>query len=321
MKQFLANLALLLFGLLLALLLAELASRLLRPVFPGAQRVAVSGPEQPRPISPGAVFYQLGEEYRALTSITADGYRVPESPGNPEEILLGDSFTWGQGLADEQTFAWIYCRALARACANLGIPGSGTARQLDRLERYLRERQWRPRRVRLFLLAMTGSFSAGNDLADNLAWARRSESRETEAGSLDWLLARRESLLRHSNLARLVKFHFGPVIKGWISPGLDARRLEQALQLTGAQLRRLERLAQDFGFDYEILLLHPVQDILRGTAADTRERLDAFSPIPLVPTAPLFTESPGRFYFPLDGHFNPLGARTLAEFLISREDR
>jgi len=116
-----------------------------------------------------------------------------------------------------------------------------------------------------------------------------------------------------------VKFHFGPLIKSWIAPELAAGRLERALEVTGEQLHRLDALARQYGFDYEIVVLHPVQDISRGTAGETRAQLERVSPRPLVPTAALFADGPGRFYYPLDGHFNALGAETLARFLIERD--
>ena len=41
------------------------------------------------------------------------------------------------------------------------------------------------------------------------------------------------------------------------------------LTATGLQLTRLQALARRYGFAYEIYLIHPVQDIVRGTHEET----------------------------------------------------
>ena len=112
-----------------------------------------------------------------MTTITAGGYRAPEARRNPAFVFIGDSFTFGQGLSDAETFPAIFCRALAASCANLGVPGASTTSAIDRLEHYLSEEQWRPHHVLLFMLAMTEFMGEGNDLYDNLMAAESASGR------------------------------------------------------------------------------------------------------------------------------------------------
>ena len=109
---------------------------------------------------------RFSNEYNAIPTITNKGHRVPGVEGNPDVVFPGDSFTYGYGLSDEQTFASLYCKRLNLECVNLGIPGSGTLRQVERLEQYLDRYGWRPREVKLFFFGMSSS-SAGNDFVDN----------------------------------------------------------------------------------------------------------------------------------------------------------
>jgi hypothetical protein len=272
---------------------------------------------------PGSSYRQVSSEYDARTTITPEGHRVPAPRGAAELVFLGDSFTFGSGLADEETFAWIYCEAAARSCANLAEPGSGTTRQVERLREFLDGRGWRPREVKLFVFAMTASFSAGNDLADNYQAMPAGADPQAGMDGAGWLeraLALRGGLERRSNLVRLAKYHFGPLLRSALVPGLDDARREAALARTREALEALAQLSRSHGFELAIYLLGPVQDVRRGTHADTLAALAAISPAPVRPTAQLFAHDPARYYFPLDGHLNPQGARAVAELLL-REPR
>jgi hypothetical protein len=242
---------------------------------------------------------------------------VPAPRGPVELVFLGDSFTFGTGLSDEQTFAWQYCGRSAVSCANLAEPGSGTLRQVERLREFLDDRGWRPREVKLFVLAMIASFSAGNDLQDNyLAASAASAQPVAEPGWLERALALRGGLERSSNLVRLAKYHWGPLLRSALVPGLDDARRSAALEATRAALAELAQLGGRYGFALSIYLIHPVQDVRRGSWRDTLAALQAISPVPVRPTAQLFEADPARYYFPLDGHLDPEGARAIAELLL-----
>ena len=126
--------------------------------------------------------------------------------------------------------------------------------------------------------------------------------------------------LRYSNLARVLKFYLGPAIKAVVSPRPSDDLLEEALLATQIQLARVDRLAAAYRFEYEIFLIHPVQDILRGSDGDTVTRIEAISPVPIRSTARLFGPSAADFYFPLDGHLNPAGSQKVADYVV-RESR
>lgn len=318
-------------SLLFALLVAEGLSRIFAPISDRRDNLLADGTRITDFLTPGAVYRQVSNEYDALTTITADGYRAPAVAGNPDVVFLGDSFTFGYGLADDETFAAIYCARLAISCANLGKPGSGTLRQVERLEEYLARNGWRPREVKLFVFAMSGSFSAGNDFVDNFdremsrrraatgdASARREEARE-QGGAAERLIGLQSVLLRHSNLMRLLKFYAGPLVKSMIVAEPGEERMAVALEATRQALARLDALSRSAGFGYSVYLIVPVHDILRGTEDETLAALGAVSPKPVVPTAGLYADAPASFYFAFDGHLNPEGSRRLAEFLASRD--
>jgi len=311
-----------------ALVFAEVLLRIFYPIYDGRDNVTLSGEPIKNWFEPGSVYRQVSNEYDARTTITEKGHRVPGVNGNPDVVFIGDSFTYGWGLSDDEAFASIYCRERHLACANLGRPGTGTSKQIDRLEEFLKKWNWKPKEVKLFFFGMSGSFSAGNDFVDNFqegrwiqAWANgEARPKDDTAGGLgERIIGWQSFLLQRSNLVRIAKYHWGPMMKSMLIADPGAERMAESLLYTERFLKRLDELSQRAGFDYSIYLLVPVQDILRGTYPDTLTTLNQVSPKPVVSTAPLLLESPQQFYYAYDGHLNAKGSRRIAEFLVSLE--
>ena len=315
-------------GMIVAFLLTEILSRIFIPIFPGTRKLGLGGERlNIESVQAGAVYRQFSQEYDAVTTITPDGYRIPDGGDNPRIIFLGDSFTFGQGLNDEHTFPFIVCTSLQVSCANLGVPGASTISELDRLETYITDKGWKPRQVWLFIFAMTQFLGAGNDLYDNIRTAERqkrkdqksrtathggdqadiTKNRRTNSPVWSLVLDFRYTLLQYSNLARVVKFYFGPSLKALWAPTAKEETLDQALALMERQLNRLTKMSEQFNFRTDIFLIHPVQDLLRGSYKVTESTLRAISPTGMHSTAHLFLPSPEQYFFSLDGHFNEKG--------------
>lgn len=322
--MWLGRIALLVFGTVVALAGAEIATRIVYPL-QLVERRSLDGAPVPDWLTPGARYRQVSSEFDAATTITPDGYRGPAPPGPPELVFLGDSNAFGWGLADDETFAARYCRAAGRTCANLGAPGTGTIEQVARLEEFLDRQGWRPREVWLFVFAMTRSFSRGNDLADDwwhTQWVRARETGVAPAPAtarerLERALFRQDVLLERSNLARLVKYLWAPWLRSVLQPGLAEDRLEEALAATGGALARLAELSRERRFALRIFLLHPIQDLMWGSYGETAAALGAVAPVPIEDLAPLFNDDPRCCYYPLDGHFNAAGVDAIVRHLLA----
>jgi hypothetical protein len=325
-------------SLLFALVIAELFVRTFFPLHGGRDNVSLDGRRLRTFLEPGSVYRQISSEYNALTTITDKGHRVPIVKDNPDVVFLGDSYTFGWGLTDDEAFASIYCKRKHLECANLGMPASGTANQVARLQEYLDAWNWRPRKVKLFFFGMSSSFSAGNDFNDNYIHerlraqesaapedatgdeGRESLTREqTRPGFGGWIIASQAAILDHFHIMRHVKYHWGPLLRSMVRAVPDERRRMESLSSTGRALRELDELSRKTGFEYDIYLIVPAHDILMGTYRDTLAMLDSVAPKPAIPTAHLFVDAPRDFYFSYDGHLNSNGSRRLAEFLIARE--
>lgn len=318
--------------------LLEGLTRLAFPVQYGHKFYSMDG----QPISPitnafemtGPLTYrQATQEFDKITTHTARGFRGPLDPARPEILFIGDSMTYGIGLADAETIPYLVCLHWeTRSCANLGHPGSSTITQIDILEHFLQTQHWRPREVHLMILAMTGALFAGNDLMDNIRDSTSKPmkienmvepSAEKPKSQPFWvrIFNKRQSLLEHSNLARVTYYILAPLLRAWFSPEIEKSELRKALAITKAQFERLDALSRRYGFTYIIHVVHPMQDLMRGTQEETVSILEGIAPEGRVRgTAGALMDAgkPATYYYPLDGHLTAEGAARLAAYIATQ---
>jgi len=90
----------------------------------------------------GDPYGRLPLHAHMVATVNEHGLRGPAPPqGEPTTLFLGDSFTFGEGVEDEQTFVRRVEASLgpdAGSCVNAGVPGFGTVHQAARLPDWLR---------------------------------------------------------------------------------------------------------------------------------------------------------------------------------------
>lgn len=130
------------------LLLAELVVRWLAPqpllaIEPGLYEADPPGQYRLSPGYRGTITN--GVEFSHAVTIDPRGFRstgnqTPESAEVPVVALLGDSFTFGQGVGDEETFAALLPRFAEDPLQviNAGLPGIGVPRAVIRYRRHVR---------------------------------------------------------------------------------------------------------------------------------------------------------------------------------------
>jgi hypothetical protein len=320
----------------------EFASRVLLPIAPGARfldqqgnPVEIHDGHYAVRMTPSTTFRQVTADYDARATIGPEGYRAPLAEGPPDVIFIGDSFTFGQGLEDDQTFAALFCRQARRSCANLGHPGTGTYTQVRILEHFLATYAWRPTEVKLFMLAYASGLASGNDFVDTVyeldmaarrdapeaAAARASPAVQRDDSWWSGVLERREWILIHSNLMRIAYVQFGAQLRAMFA-GSSPPDLSAGIAAVRNELERLKALGEAYDFKTTLYVLHPVQDLTRQTYAETLAAVrSAAGSLPVVDTAPVLLDEPRRYYFPYDGHFNPAGAARVADLLAGETAR
>jgi hypothetical protein len=328
------NFGILLVSIVLSLLVLEFFSRVFFAISPGSRFLSFEGEPvrlqaSPERYLPNAKARMVSTEFDAKLSISSAGHRVPEVKGNPDIIFIGDSFTFGSGLDDEQTFVYRFCEKAKVSCANLGRAGTGTIRQLNILELYLKEEGWRPREVKLFMFLMTNAFMSGNDFQDILRENEKklnlTDSPPADSASsknfLERTLSHKKWVLAQSNLARIVYYFFAPILREKFSPEPFFERKQAAYKIMRDQISRFEKIADQYHFDYKIYVLHPMQDITGGSNLDTLKTIrrianEAVPGIKVVETASVLQNDTLSYFYKFDGHLNPRGSAKIADILL-----
>ena len=317
--KILANLFLLGFSLLIAFAIGEVASRYIAPISPGPSILDLAGNKQQISyVQPNNIFRIVTPDYDAKTSITRDGYRAPAAKGNPDIVFMGDSFTYAQGVEDAEAFPAIYCKAKNLNCANLSVPGSSTLYEVDRLESFLVEKNWRPKKVHFF-------FFTGNDFGDNIdADAKRANGQRYEPGELNLNPQKDDDKsaigtivdlgLKHSNLLRIAYFQILPMIRN--SDEENQQALAKGLAITKKEFSRLEALSQTYGFDYQLYTIFPMPEIKHNLYQELGAKIQAQTTKPITMLGDVFKENTSDYFFPSDGHLSVKGNAKLAEFLL-----
>jgi len=275
-------------------------------------------------LTPNLHYRQVSSEYDAETTITEEGYRIPEVDRNPELVFIGDSFTYGVGLSDKDTFIMQYCKQRNIACMNLGVPGYGTINAIERLDNFIHKKNIKPKKVVLVMVAMTSFLGAGNDLYDNIKiteFRKATEvNNETPIKYKETPIRRLSNLiLKYSNFARVAKFYLAPMIKNLLVIKPEQDQLDLALKIAKTQFEKLSHLGKKHQFLMDIVLIHPVQDISRGTHLETLKILQDLTPIRITSSANYYIDDPNHYYYKLDGHLNPKGSEKIVELLKTLE--
>ena len=298
--------------------IGEVASRFVSPISPGPSILDMQGNKQKISyVAPGKQFRIITPDFDAVTTITADGYRAPEVKGNPDTLFVGDSFTYAQGVRDEEAFPAVYCKSKGIECANLAVPGASTLFEIDHLEHYLKTKNWSPNNVHFF-------FFTGNDFSDNLdADEKRSKGEPYEPGEMNLRsdkekksLRRRviEAGLHYSNLLRVAYFKVLPLIRD--NPEEAQASLTKALDITRKEFLRLDKFSQKYAFNYQIFVVFTQPEIEHGLYKQLAKKIQAISPVPVISLGDLFKDNTADYYFPTDGHFSVAGNKILAEYLL-----
>lgn len=270
-------------------------------------------------LRPNLRVTHLASEFSKTITTNRLGYRTAPGDGSPEPdfLFLGDSFTFGHGVADNETAVFVFCTARRVRCQNLGRSGTGTFDQIEVLRHALEPRQIRPKVVVLVMFASCWLGSSGNDLSANLAHRHHSEALPVvRADFLPALGGLTKWLQPHVGNFEITKrtmmVFAGPLKLGSFSCSAP-EELAAASAATRSALEQLDGLAKRASFTVKVVSLHPYQE-LNGYFSATEAAIKPALPqsFGYVPTASRFRP---EHYYPYDGHLNAAGQANLAAIL------
>lgn len=267
-------------------------------------------------------------------------------------MFLGDSFTFGLGVNDDEVFTGLLDQSNGQNFTNAGMPGYSTDQQLLLLEDLL---AYKPE-VLVWVVYL------GNDLLDNgepfpLQAAHGKPYFELVPG--EGLVLENVPVPREPKPAefrsRSVKteilgdyqpymfwqswiegFELGQVVNQWV--GFDSRGLRQHLQdhtreqveLFMAMIERGQTMLRDSGARLQVVLLpgqgytreNSIPQVYQKTLSSILESHLGEADIPVVSVGDKLeaVDNPGDLFHPNEGHFNAEGHRWLAKVLNDSSD-
>ena len=270
----------------------------------------------------------IASEFSAHIRTDDLGYRkMSKESLAPDMLFLGDSFTFGHGVSDDQVFSEVFCRKRDATCLNLGRSGTNTFDQVRLLRYGIDAHHLRPKTVVLTMLAACWLGVAGNDLGDNLTFHRSARHgglavplvRAALAPPLADALRGLQGWLSNFEITKRLLIVASSGLKRSVYACSSAAELDAAASATSVAFAELAGLAQQHGFKVIVVVIHPFQDLDGGfrtsEAAVSRALPASFG---CVPTGAGFRHEQ---YFPYDGHFNAAGHANLATILDVTIDR
>ena len=346
MRRWVARLVALLFGVAVALTVAEVAIRLVAPQ--PLQHIQLDDQLYfvNRPLA--RFTYAREREYSIDVAYNAWGFRGPiPNPNAPPDVtrilIIGDSQTEGLQVRYEETYGAVLQRDLERLLpgrrfevVNLAVSAYGTHQEVLTLRRY-------GARVRPCWVVL--GFYPGNDLSDNVrlplvtdgANGVRLVEHRFSTGHRLWLGAK-VWLASRSHLYTFVV---------WRIKALASRRLmsqvgviepvpppfegeSRPLRITEQLILTARRDAHTLGAQLMVLVIPERTQVLRAEAAP-RSSLDVLEQhfvswfgretvlhIEALAALRNIQQRGERPFFPTDGHLNALGHRVVAELLADR---
>lgn len=352
------------FGLSLGLIVAEIGLRLAGPAWLRQYMVGTNldgqiryGSDAGWPVdSRGGKFVRFKPDkqfnvnyYEYNTTIHTDkwgGRLVPsvkKAARVPIVPVLGDSFSFGLGVKDEETFINLICKNSDVIYLNLGAPGSSLPNQLDILE--FRHKELGSPQLYIFV------FYLGNDFTDMIKYYEGSKNYESQNSGVIRFIDN-SKLIQRSYLAQfLLHYHSDQSdSKGkhktryYRTP--DGKRISNSVYLLmshsksyslevenvlNRSLDRLEDLSKNLHFSAEFIVIPDKrqadpyhfnkQASVLGLSPDTLDRSfpDRFLEehleqrgIPYLDLMACLKDRPGMYY-KIDDHFTAAGHRAVAD--------
>lgn len=287
--------------------------------------------------------------YEYSTTVHTDhwgGRLVPaikQADGVPLVPVLGDSFSFGLGVKDEETFINLICKNSDAVYLNLGAPGSSLPNQLDLLE--IRHKELGSPQLYIFV------FYLGNDFTDMIKYYEGSKSDESQDSGL-MKSVENTSLIQRSYVAQFLLHYLSDQSESsgkrksryYRTP--DGKRISSSIYLLmshskpysieienvlNRSLDRLESLSKNLHFRLEFIVIpdkHQAdpdffnkQASVLGLSPDTLDRYypDRFLEehlekrgIPYLDVLGCLKDR-GGMYYKVDDHLTAAGHRAVAD--------
>jgi len=194
-------------------LVLEFGSRIILPISAGVNRVSDNNDNVSSWLESDSSYYQVSSEFHKLVTVTKYGTRSVGNEGDlgSYALFVGDSFTFGMGLSDEETIPYLVCKKLNIQCINAGVPGTGLVAQRKVVRRIIKD-FGPPLHLFYFPFLSVVSGHPGNDINDTAREAFLDNSKSPDPfieGKKNMFGEVARWLSINSNLVRILRYNIG----------------------------------------------------------------------------------------------------------------
>jgi hypothetical protein len=257
----------------------------------------------------------IAPEYKTRILTNGLGFREAEhfmnDKGDKSRIIaFGDSFTFGIGVKEEETYTKTMERCLNKTektpveALNFGVGAYGTIQEFITYKRY---EYLKPDLIIIgFLARNTFAEEGGNDLIDNYNFYKKSILGDRQYKSYLPLQRKIRTFLRnHSNLYRILELKFGGYLRAKYSPDdVNLQLKDEAWRVTNEYLHKFDYALKKDGIKGLLLWIPFPGTISSGdfTVLETLKQ-DKFDNLTIVSPVDKLRVDPAQYYYPLDGHW------------------
>ncbi|MDC0141184.1 SGNH/GDSL hydrolase family protein [Pelagibacteraceae bacterium] len=266
-------------------------------------------------------FIHKSKEFNSIVTSNDYGNRISNEIDMPNTLLfLGDSFTFGHGVSDNETFTFLFCTFKNIRCVNLGKSGTDQGSQLEILETYLKNQNPQIYKVNLLLFMSCNLNTSGNDLSANLrryndqfkinSQVKTAEKSKTFFNINDSIYSFKNILYKSEILKRFINI-FISSLKNNLHSCSDTQDLKDAFMATKFYINEITKVVRKNNAKIKVYSILPYFELKNAISKSLLKKylksynLNIYNIDSLAPND----------YYKFDGHLNRNGHIKIFKFL------
>ena len=278
----------------------------------------------PKILLPNKKFIHKSSEFEVIVTSTDYGNRISNKHNKLEKhIFIGDSFTFGHGVNDQETFVYLFCKMKKISCVNLGKPGTDQGSQLHILQTYLKNNNIKMIQLNIFIFYSCNMEASGNDLRSNMQ-RYNIEEKFTEKNSMIYNqsapLSRNKALnflktnLYKSDIIKRLIYLFISNLKSNLAKCSKTNEINKSFESLDFYLKKFINVAKvNNSSKIKIYAIPPYYEINNKLSSDIFKNSINLKGIKINNIDNLEIDN----YYEFDGHLNKFGHIKIYEYLVN----
>ena len=267
-------------------------------------------------------FIHKSNEFNSIVTSTDYGNRVSNEIDVAKTLLfIGDSFTYGHGVSDNETFAYLYCTFKKIRCVNLGKPGTDQGSQFEILKTYLNNVNVEIYNIKLFLFISCNLNTSGNDIMANLKRYNEnfnmpsqeaSSKKQISSFNISSLIHLSKNLIYKSEILKRISSIFISQLKSNLQSCSDINDLDKAFSATKFYIDKITEMAKMNNATIKLFAILPYYELQN---ASSKVLMDNYLKPENLNISIINNLLPDHYY-KFDGHLNKIGHKKIHDYLL-----